>query len=322
MRTAVIPRFQVYISDDGLAEIDERPIVPEAGHTAQEAVLDRLQWLAQQHATPVTATVNDSADTVNFVLEVFPDGSSRLVDDQGDAPASTVETAPAPAPAAAPVNAVGLSAVAAAISRAHATAAARSAAPARGLTRASTGHLSEKYAAHLARIHDMEAQGRVAEALTDARALRESLSKTLGVHHECAVEARAMEAYLAHLHGDHGEATVLALGVARLRCGSGDERAPADVARATVAWQRLDGQHTRLAHATELLHMWEALRSQGPLTPVHTELAGQVRSLVDALAPHAPPRNGNPDTAGHRHHGVAIPQQTRSGHGTHKQPRR
>ncbi|MDX3322937.1 hypothetical protein PV415_39280 [Streptomyces sp. ME03-5684b] len=324
MRTAAIPRFQVYISADGLAEIDGTPIVPELGHSVQEAVLDRLHRLAQQHATPVAATVNDSVDTVHFVLKVFPDGSSRLVDDQPTAPASAAEAVPvpAPAPAAAPVNAVGCSAVAAAISRAHATAAARAAVPVRRLTHASTGRLSEMYAAQLSRIHDLEAEGRVAEAFADATALRESLSESLGAHHECAVEARAIEAYLAHRHGDHRQATVLALGVARIRCGSGDERAPADVARAAAAWQRLDDQQALLVHATELLHMWDTLRSQGLLPPAHTELAEQVRSIVDVLAPRTGPSTGDGDSGGLGELGGGVPHQTRAEHSTRKGTRR
>ncbi|MFF0516490.1 hypothetical protein [Streptomyces sp. NPDC004250] len=256
-----------------MAEIDGMPIIPEPGHAAQEAVLDRLQWLAQQHAAPVTASVNDDVGRVQFVLEVFPDGSSRLVDDQ-----------PGPTSAAAPVDAAAFSAVATAISHAHAAAAARAATPVRGLTRASTERLSERYAVQLSRIRALEAEDRVAEAFADATALRESLSESLGTHDECAVEARAVEAHLAHLHGDHREATVLALGVARIRCASGDERAPAAVARATAAWQRLDDQPALLVHATELLHMWDALRSQGQLTRSHTLLANQVRSAVDSLS--------------------------------------
>ncbi|GAA2606543.1 MULTISPECIES: hypothetical protein [Streptomyces] len=288
MKTAATPRFEVYLSDDGLAEIDGERIVPEPGHAVQEAVLNRLQWLAQQHAAPVTATVNGSADTVHFVLEVLPDGSSRLIDDQTEeAPTPESEAAPVSAVAAvdAPVRSPDSSAVAAAIARARATATASRASTAdRRLARAATGYLSQEHTAQLAHIHGLEAEGRVYEAFVGATALREALSASLGPEHAGTVEARAVEAYLAHLHGSHREATTLALGVARIRCRSGDEQAPADVARATAAWRRLDDRRALLTHGTELLLMWDALQSRDLLTPTYEELAQHVRHQVAHLS--------------------------------------
>ncbi|MFD7064641.1 hypothetical protein [Streptomyces sp. NPDC059906] len=288
MKTAVVPRFEVYLSDDGLAEIDGERIVPEPGHAVQEAVLNRLQWLAQQHAAPVTATVNGSADTVHFVLEILPDGSSRLIDDQTEeAPTPESEAAPASAVAAvdAAVRGPDSSVVAAAIARARATAtASRASAADRRLARAATGYLSQEHTAQLAHIHGLEAEGRVHEAFAGATALREALSDSLGPEHAGTVEARAVEAYLAHLHGSHREATILALGVARIRCRSGDERAPADVARATAAWRRLDDRQALLTHGTELLHMWDALQSRDQLAPAYEEIAQHVRDQVAHLS--------------------------------------
>ena len=90
-----------------------------------------------------------------------------------------------------------------------------------------------------------------------------------------------MEAYLAHLLGDHREATVLALSVARILCGAGDPQAPAAVARATAAWQRLDEDRAIEIHGNELLHMWDRLHEAGRLTAADERLAHGVRRRLE-----------------------------------------
>ncbi len=132
-------------------------------------------------------------------------------------------------------------------------------------------------------INELGISGRLDEAFARATALRESLTGSVGAEHPHAVEARAMEAYLAYLRGDHREAVVLALAVARIRCGAEDERAPMDVARAAAAWQQLDDSRTAVAHGHELLHMWGMLSRRGPLPPGHVELAEEVHRYVRAL---------------------------------------
>ncbi|MFI1539453.1 hypothetical protein [Streptomyces anandii] len=144
--------------------------------------------------------------------------------------------------------------------------------------------LPAEHAERIGRINASAAGGRLDEAYADASALREHLTGSLGPGHPHALEARAVEAYLAHLRGDHREATVLALGVARIRCGARDGRAAAEVARAAAAWQRIDDDGALLVHGRELLHMWDRLRLMGLLPPGHTALVGQVRRQVDALA--------------------------------------
>jgi hypothetical protein len=144
--------------------------------------------------------------------------------------------------------------------------------------------LPAELAEHIGRINAWAAVDRLDEAFADATALRESLTGSVGAEHPHAVEARAVEAYLAYLRGDNREAIVLALAVARIRCGTRDGRAPADVARAAAAWQRLDDDRAAFAHGLELLHMWDKLDDRGVLPPGHAELAEQVRDQVDQLA--------------------------------------
>ncbi|MFF2212994.1 hypothetical protein [Streptomyces antibioticus] len=141
----------------------------------------------------------------------------------------------------------------------------------------------EGIAERVVRINALTVTGRLDEAFAEATGLRESLSGAAGAGHPYALEARALEAYVAHLRGDHRQATVLALSVARIRCGAGDERAPTEVARAAAAWQLLDDDRAVVVHGRELLGMWDALSRRGPLPPGHTELAAQVRALVESL---------------------------------------
>ncbi|MGW3283881.1 hypothetical protein ACWDR3_04440 [Streptomyces sp. NPDC001002] len=255
-------RFEVRICDEGFAEIDGDPLVPAPGESVHEAVLDELQRRAEECAAVVEATVHDGPGAPHFVLSVSPDGSSSVL-------VPEPEQAPAPAPAAA-------SAVATAVARARA--------------RATTGAVTDvpaELAEQVGRIQESAAAGRLDEAFARATALREELTGSTGASHPCAVEARALEAYLAHLRGDHRQAVVLALAVARIRCGAMDGRAAADVVRAAAAWQQLDDERALIVHGRELLHMWAALDRGGLLPPGDAELAGLVREEVEALAVYA-----------------------------------
>ncbi|WP_217166979.1 hypothetical protein [Streptomyces sp. AC512_CC834] len=124
-----------------------------------------------------------------------------------------------------------------------------------------------------------------------ASALREHLTLRRGAEDELSLEARAIEAYLAYLRGDHMLSTVLALTVARIRCRTDLNRAAPDVARATAAWQRLwdDGQVA--TRGQELLHMWERLSEADLLRdPSHHAMAQAVRSrLAQGGRPVPPP---------------------------------
>jgi hypothetical protein len=143
--------------------------------------------------------------------------------------------------------------------------------------------LPAELAGPVGRIHALASVGRLDEAHLLANRLRESLTEEAGAEDPRAVEARAVEAYIAHLRGDHREATVLALAVARIRCRTGDRRASEEVARAAAAWQRIDDDRAAVAHGRELLHMWDRLHYRGLLASADAELADRVRRRVDAL---------------------------------------
>ncbi|MFF4557432.1 hypothetical protein [Streptomyces sp. NPDC001422] len=318
--------FDVYISGEGIAEIDGHTLVPAPGQSVHEAVLDRLQAHAEERGGAVEATVFDGPDAARFVLRVLPDGSSLVLDpDEAPAPAPAPAPAvapaafappapvPAPAPVAAPADLVApaplpvavperasapaavvvppsaaatASAVATAVARARATAAARAEVPdpAAVTAPAVRTDFPDWLTERIGRINGLAAAGMLDEAFDDATELREGLTESLGAEHPHAVEARAVEAYLAHLRGDHREAIVLALAVARIRCRARDGRAPAEVARAAAAWQQLDDDRAVVAHGRELLHMWATLERNGLLPPGYAALVGQVRKQVEALA--------------------------------------
>lgn len=121
-----------------------------------------------------------------------------------------------------------------------------------------------------------------------ASALREHLSLRRGPEDELALEARAIEAYLAFLRGDYMLSTILALTVARIRCRTDLSRAAPEVARATAAWQRLDEDQVA-ARGQELLHMWEHLSSAGLLVePSHQAMAQAVRTRLERGVPSGP----------------------------------
>ncbi|MFE2584870.1 hypothetical protein [Streptomyces sp. NPDC059378] len=297
-------RYEVLISDEGFAVVDGESLVPATGQSVHEAVLDRLQQYAVERDAAVEATVNDGPESGRFVLEVSPDGSSRLLTptakaqpeqpeqskrpDLGSVPREASPPQPGPADessAGGPSEdgAAGGTAVATAVARA--AAAARAAAPASALVPALVPAvlLPSELAGPIGRINDLAAAGLLDEAYALATELRENLTEEAGADDPHALETRAVEAYIAHLRGDHRQAVVLALAVARIRCRAGDRRAPEDVVRAAAAWQWLDDDRAAATHGRELLHMWDQLDRHGALLQVHGELAGRVRRRVDAL---------------------------------------
>ncbi|QFZ71915.1 hypothetical protein GFH48_00275 [Streptomyces fagopyri] len=288
-----LDRFKVYVSGDGLAEINGDPLVPAPGQSVHEAVLDQLHRYAEESGAAVDATVGDGPDAAHFVLRVLPDGSSHvLAYDSGETPEPEPRSAsrPEPGPAFEPsaddvppptVTVTAVTAIATAVSRAHATATTTRTAVPEPVP--DEDLLPTELAEQIGHINTLGAAGRLDEAFARATALRERLTGSLGAEHPHAVEARAMEAYLAHLRGDHRESVVLALAVARMRCGAGDERAPMDVARAAAAWQRLDDSQAAVTHGRELLHMWDMLGRRGPLPSGHAELAEEVHGYVTTL---------------------------------------
>ena len=250
--------FDVYVSDEGTAVLNGERVAAMEGQTIHEAILDLLQHHARARRSPVQAMVFDRPDARTFRIEVAPDGSSRIPEAAVDDAATTGDD-----------HRTGR--------RHHVAAAGTPREPTEG----------DRVPASLAdRIHRVEEaifQGDMEHASVLAAALREHLTSSHGADHPHSLEARAMEAYVAHLGGHHRAATVLSMGVARIRCGLGDTRAGEDVMRATAAWQRLHDDRAAVAHGRELLHLWAHLEDKGLLTPAHSEAMRQVRRRLVTL---------------------------------------
>ncbi|MFI6347468.1 hypothetical protein [Streptomyces sp. NPDC050560] len=255
--------------------LDDATTVSPVGHTADT---DTLRTHAPVSHTP-------AAEPTSVHLPVLGAAPATTTAPAGSEPAPEETDSPesgAAGPRTQPSRAAAtaFSAIATAVVRA--ASAARAAVPDTPAP-ADTG-IPAELAQRVGHINALAAEDRRDEAFAHATVLRKSLTLSAGMDHPHTVEARALEAYLAHLAGDHHEATVLALSVARTRCVAGDARAHAEVARATAAWQWLEDEKAALTHGHELLNMWERLDLRQPLSPDEEELAYQVRRDVDALS--------------------------------------
>ncbi|MFF4244860.1 hypothetical protein ACFYY2_10345 [Streptomyces sp. NPDC001822] len=163
--------------------------------------------------------------------------------------------------------------------------------------------------ARVERIIEHARRGELHAAFVLAGALREHLTLRRGAEDELSLEARAIEAYIAYLRGDHLISTVLALTVARIRCSTDLSRAAPEVARATAAWQRLRDEGQVATRGRELLHMWERLAAGGLLhEESHHAMARAVRSRLARGVGHAGERAATPAPSLPAAPGVAAPE--------------
>ncbi|WP_267717376.1 RICIN domain-containing protein [Streptomyces sp. CoH17] len=72
--------FGVVISSDGAAVIDGEPVPVMPGESLDVAILDTLHGYARTRDAPVQAAISDPKDGYVAIVEVAPDGSSRLVE--------------------------------------------------------------------------------------------------------------------------------------------------------------------------------------------------------------------------------------------------
>ncbi|WP_431981184.1 RICIN domain-containing protein [Streptomyces qinglanensis] len=108
--------FDVVITGEGAASIDGEPVPVLGDQPLDTAILDTLHGYAQLRDDPVTAAISNPATGYAVRVEVGPDGSSRLVGQDGADGADGAVTDIAEAGAAAPAGpaAVGAAGTAAA----------------------------------------------------------------------------------------------------------------------------------------------------------------------------------------------------------------
>ena len=266
--------FDVYVSDECTAVVNGEHVDVGEGESVHEAILDRLQRHARDHRGPVRATVFDRPGAHTLRIEVAPDGSSRIPDPDE----SEIENENGNENGN--LNEIGIGSeheTETETETEHARAAVTVDTCEKARPEPASEPVPEPVAERVERIKEAVDGGDTAHAGVLAAALRECLAGDHGAGHPQALEARAMEAYVAHLAGDHRLATSLAMGVARIRCGLGDARAADDVVRATAAWQWLPDERAVAAHGRELLHLWAHLEGKVRLEPLHAEAMYLVR---------------------------------------------
>ncbi|AZS86495.1 hypothetical protein ELQ87_21245 [Streptomyces griseoviridis] len=102
-------RIPVVIAEDGSAVVDGEPVPVVGGESVDVAILDTLHGYARSRNEAVTASITDPVAGSVAIVEVAPDGSSRLVEQRQEGPAAAVAPTPPPhAVAPAPPQAVAL----------------------------------------------------------------------------------------------------------------------------------------------------------------------------------------------------------------------
>ncbi|MEV8602749.1 RICIN domain-containing protein [Streptomyces griseoviridis] len=93
------PLIPVVIGSDGTAVVDGEPVPVMGGESVDVAILDTLHGYARNRNTPVTASISDPVSGSVAIVEVSPDGSSRLVEQREEPATEREEPATAVLPA-------------------------------------------------------------------------------------------------------------------------------------------------------------------------------------------------------------------------------
>ncbi|MGW3460603.1 hypothetical protein ACWDE9_13840 [Streptomyces olivaceoviridis] len=269
--------FHVVISANGTIHIDGLPHI-SSSVPAQKAALDELHRRAQAGGAHVEATVVDHRHAWTLRLRVGPDGASEILGPV----TSAVTGAPQPVEAATEVPVSGSAVpVHEWLPDSPTTVLRRPAAP------SAAAPVVPGVPADLARAVAHINEAVVSEDLSSARALAEGLRqhvvRTMGAAHPCAFEAYALEAYVAHLHGDQEHATTVSVYLARLRKQQGDPRAGQEVLRAAATWHLLADGPAAVALGRELLMVWEEVARDGGQEPDAVRARHRVESRLRAL---------------------------------------
>lgn len=119
--------------------------------------------------------------------------------------------------------------------------------------------LPEELVAGVALVCETAAVGDLALARAHASALERQAARRFGPEHLYTLEALALEAYTAHLTGEHASATALALQVAEARHRQGNSRAKADIERAVAYWELTTSPFAAMSLGNRLLPLWKLI---------------------------------------------------------------
>ncbi|MFD0315648.1 hypothetical protein [Streptomyces flavalbus] len=269
--------FDVLIRGDGTATVDGQPLAVPEGEPVHVAVLDLMHRHAQARGGPVEAAIMDRQQGEVTVVEVAPDGSSRVVlherheelveeaPEEADGPEDEPEVEPdqpddvyeaAASPGDTPVPAP----------------------PGDTSVPAPPGDTSvpDQLAELVRLVAESLDSGAPERASALAFRLREHTVRAYGPEHPHTLEAQALEAFVAHRTSNHRLAADICLELARVRHRQGDPRAHEELTRAAAAWLRNDDVPSAVEQGRALLAALLTLR------PAHQG----TRTVLDAGVPH------------------------------------
>ncbi|RSM91381.1 hypothetical protein DMH25_38035 [Streptomyces sp. WAC 01325] len=282
-------RFDILIPPRGPVLVNGRPLQVPAAKSVHETVLDLLQGYAESVQDTVSATVNDQGANSLVWLTVAPDGSSEMVTEQlfDRVNTSPKESHMSSADALAPTTPISSRPPVGRLDG-------RQEQDADFLLAASSGYINtvphepipDDLWPEIEEIRSMTATGALQEALDLATSLRERLSAQGDAGDPHSLEARSLEAYVAHLKGDFRLALTLVLGVARVRCNQRDHRASQEIFRAVAAWQRIQDHKAVATHGNELLAMCRRLATWAPDSARLTQLEHHIEQRLQMTEDH------------------------------------
>ncbi|MFH8470979.1 hypothetical protein [Streptomyces sp. NPDC017991] len=256
----------------------KRVRVPSAG-TVQSAVLDALHQHAQAQNGPVRGRIEHRQEGYTALLEVAPDGSSRLVEQAETEPGTHLPEATAPTP---PTPVQRAPAGPAPVSQDPATPSGEDAGKEAGTSQRIP--IPQAFLDTVLRINGAIAAGELHTAVATARELRRTAEGDYGADHAYTLEAQGMGAYVAYLARDFEEALSLSLQLAQTRHRNRDPQAWEELGRAARAWQAIDDGRPRLIHhGRTLLALWKELWQYGPPPEAQAELLNRVQEDIQRL---------------------------------------
>ncbi|MGW6015958.1 hypothetical protein [Streptomyces sp. NPDC055210] len=106
------------------------------------------------------------------------------------------------------------------------------------------------------RIRGAVTEHRLPDANLAVAELKRMTSDLFGADHPHMFEALALDAYVAHLQGDHERSTAISLDLAERRFSAGDKRAVEEIERAAATWELLRQPHSAVPLGNRLVSLW------------------------------------------------------------------
>lgn len=287
--------LDVLIGPDDSVMIAGFPVAVPDGEPVHDVVLDVVHRYAQAQGKPVEVAIHDKRESHTIRIRVAPDGSSRVVRDGGHHAQPEPEPQPAPGPQPPAPVAPGPPAMTPSDDL--------EASPGQADPPPADANSPVPVPDQLVTLVTDITQALQTGALERAGALsfrlRAHTARTFGAEHPFTLEARSLDAFVAHRCGDHGVAMTKCLELALIRHRLGQPHAREDLERASAAWWRMDDPASAVEHGHVLAAAWSQFAGQDDHSDARdTELIRQVQRRLRTLATEMAPREAGPVTAG------------------------